>query len=123
LQDFDADAWDDELDGEGDPDTTWEADQDTGDEPVSSNENPTTLSSKVSKRSFDDFDLEYSDDDFVTESPGLFYTSSLAINFFESTQVLSVSESNDLRLPFPRLSLGCASIRWRISSFLLPQNA
>jgi len=82
LQDFDADAWDDELDGEGDPDTTWETDQDIRDEPVLSNENLATLSSKVSKRSFDDYDLEYSDDDFVTESPGLFYTSSLTIQFF-----------------------------------------
>jgi len=82
LQDFDADAWDDELDGEGDPDTAWETDKNIGNEPVSSNENSTTLSSKTSKRSFDDFDLEYSDDDFLTESPGVFYISSLAVHIF-----------------------------------------
>lgn len=42
---------------------------------------------------------------------------SLSKIFERSTQVLSVSELNDLRLLFPRLSLlGCASICWRTSS-------
>ncbi|KXN90491.1 hypothetical protein AN958_04163 [Leucoagaricus sp. SymC.cos] len=69
LQDFDADAWDDELDGEGDPDTTWEAEKDNGDESIS-NESSVTLSSKASKRSYDDFGLEHSDDkNLLSESP------------------------------------------------------
>ena len=80
LQDFDADAWDDELDGEGDPDTTWVEENDIRDGSIS-NENSITPSNKVSKRSFDDFGLEYSDDDYVSESPGLFYPSSLAAQF------------------------------------------
>ncbi|KAJ3572803.1 hypothetical protein NP233_g2847 [Leucocoprinus birnbaumii] len=71
LEDFDADTWDDELDGEGDPDTTWEVEKDNGDE-SKSNESSITLSSKASKRSFDDFGLEHSDDDsFLSGSPGL----------------------------------------------------
>lgn len=76
LKDFEGEidgAWDDELDGEGDPDTTWEAEQENGDESVS-NESSVTLSSKASKRSFDEFGIEHSEDEsFVSGSPGVFY--------------------------------------------------
>lgn len=73
IKDFEGEldqTWDDELDGEGDPDTTWEAGQENVDESIS-NESSVTLSSKASKRSFDESGLEYSDDEnFVSESPG-----------------------------------------------------
>ncbi|EKM82847.1 hypothetical protein AGABI1DRAFT_111413 [Agaricus bisporus var. burnettii JB137-S8] len=63
-------TWDDELDGEGDPDTTWEAEPENVDESIS-NESSVTLSSKASKRSFNESGLEYSDEEnFGSESPG-----------------------------------------------------
>jgi hypothetical protein len=69
------------LDGEGDPDTTWEAEKDNGDESIS-NESSVTLSSKASKRSFDDFGLEHSDDEnLVSESPGSFLALLLLVQF------------------------------------------
>jgi hypothetical protein len=63
-------TWDDELDGEGDPDTTWDAEPENLDESIS-NESSVTLSSKTSKRSFNESGLERSDDDNCSsESPG-----------------------------------------------------
>ncbi|KAF9459372.1 hypothetical protein BDZ94DRAFT_1046497 [Collybia nuda] len=51
--DFDAETWDDDLDGEGDPDLLWEHEQET-----TSNESSATLSSKTSsKRSISEAEL------------------------------------------------------------------
>ncbi|KAF9452852.1 hypothetical protein P691DRAFT_756067 [Macrolepiota fuliginosa MF-IS2] len=73
LKDFEDEtgaAWDDELDGEGDPDTTWEAEQGNVNGSYS-NESSVTLSSKASKRSFDEFGIEHSDDESpISGSPG-----------------------------------------------------
>ncbi|KAJ7929296.1 hypothetical protein B0H13DRAFT_1964736 [Mycena leptocephala] len=47
--------WEDAVDGAEDPDTTWEAE---AEQETASNESSVTLSSKASKRSFDEIELE-----------------------------------------------------------------
>lgn len=49
------DGWDYDLDGDGEPDTNWEAENEH-DSP--SNESSVTLSSKTSKRSFDELERD-----------------------------------------------------------------
>ncbi|KAH9484189.1 hypothetical protein JR316_0003669 [Psilocybe cubensis] len=49
-------AWEDDFDGDGDPETPLEGDNE--DAPSRSNHSSVTLSSKASKRSFDDFEFE-----------------------------------------------------------------
>lgn len=62
--------WDDSLDADGDPDTTWEVEQETE---TASNESSVTLSSKASKRSFHEADLEEDAEELVLQdgSPGM----------------------------------------------------
>ncbi|KAJ7771777.1 hypothetical protein B0H16DRAFT_195327 [Mycena metata] len=48
-------SWEDAVEGDEDPDTTWEAD---AEHETASNESSVTLSSKASKRSFDELDPE-----------------------------------------------------------------
>ncbi|KAJ7043263.1 hypothetical protein C8F04DRAFT_1390094 [Mycena alexandri] len=48
-------SWEDAIEGDEDPDTTWEAD---AEHETASNESSVTLSSKASKRSFDELDPE-----------------------------------------------------------------
>ncbi|KAJ6547133.1 hypothetical protein B0H19DRAFT_1237789 [Mycena capillaripes] len=56
--------WEDAVDGEEDPDTTWEAE---AEQETASNESSVTLSSKASKRSFDE--IEFEEDEVVGQSP------------------------------------------------------
>jgi len=52
---FDDENWEEELDGEGEPDTTW--DEDENEKALStSNQSSATLSSRASKRSFDELE-------------------------------------------------------------------
>ncbi|KAK7023892.1 hypothetical protein R3P38DRAFT_3270164 [Favolaschia claudopus] len=55
--------WEDTLEGDGDPDTTWEVEEPENE--TASNESSVTLSSKASKRSFDQIDPE----EVVGQSP------------------------------------------------------
>ncbi|KAJ6618307.1 hypothetical protein B0H10DRAFT_2030214 [Mycena sp. CBHHK59/15] len=69
LEEENYDDWEDAVEGDGDPDTTWEAE--AGHE-TASNESSVTLSSKASKRSFDEVELEENeaDGDSPPGSPG-----------------------------------------------------
>jgi hypothetical protein len=58
--------WEDAVDGAEDPDTTWEAE---AEQETASNESSVTLSSKASKRSFDEIELE-EDEVGGTSPPG-----------------------------------------------------
>ncbi|KAJ3515968.1 hypothetical protein NLJ89_g1426 [Agrocybe chaxingu] len=64
---FDGEAWDDDLDREGDLDARWDEDN----TPSASNQSSVTLSSKTSKRSFDEFESngEGCDEIHVWEGP------------------------------------------------------
>ncbi|KAF7359389.1 hypothetical protein MSAN_01281500 [Mycena sanguinolenta] len=53
--------WEDAVEGDEDPDTTWEAEE--AENETASNESSVTLSSKASKRSFDKIELEDDEDD------------------------------------------------------------
>lgn len=53
------DDWDDSLDGEGELDTTWDIEQE---QDLASNGSSNTLSSKASKRGFDEVDPDFGDD-------------------------------------------------------------
>lgn len=60
-------AWDDSLDADGDPDLTWDVEEE---QETASNESIATLSSKTSKRSF--HEVENYEDDAASQasSPG-----------------------------------------------------
>jgi hypothetical protein len=59
------DEWDDSLDGEGDPDPTWDVEHET-----ESNESSVTLSSQASsKRAYDKVETESEHDDDGVSSP------------------------------------------------------
>jgi hypothetical protein len=65
---FEPEDWDDDLDGEGEPDTFWELEQET-----SSNQSSITLSSKTSsKRSISEAELAEENEDLGSppQSPG-----------------------------------------------------
>jgi hypothetical protein len=67
---FDEQEWDDNLDGEGEPDTTWSVE----DHDADSNESSVTLSSKTSsKRNHTEFDEDDSAEVVTETSPGRLY--------------------------------------------------
>src|SRR5262245_54180199 len=67
---FDEQDWDDTLDGEGEPDTTWSVE----DHDADSNESSVTLSSKTSsKRNHTEFDEDDSVEVLTEISPGKLY--------------------------------------------------
>lgn len=71
LEKDEEEAWDDDLDAEGDPDLSWDVEEE-GHE-TASNESSVTLSSKTSKRSFDEIDDEDAPDEAppsLSSSPG-----------------------------------------------------
>ncbi|KAJ7684721.1 hypothetical protein DFH06DRAFT_1156446, partial [Mycena polygramma] len=59
--------WEDTVDGDEDPDTTWEAEE--AEQETASNESSVTLSSRASKRSFDEIEPE-ADEVAATSPPG-----------------------------------------------------
>lgn len=68
---YESETWDDSLDGEGELDLTWEAEE----HETASNQSSTTLSSKSSiKRSISEAELEeYQDEELsFSTSPGLY---------------------------------------------------
>jgi hypothetical protein len=72
--------WDDAVDGDADPDTTWEAEE--AENETASNESSVTLSSKASKRSFDELELEEDEVDGNSPpgSPGTLFSLSLELD-------------------------------------------
>lgn len=62
-------VWDDDLDAEGDPDLTWDVEEE---QETASNESIATLSSKTSKRSFHDLESDGEEHDVASQasSPG-----------------------------------------------------
>ena len=60
--------WEDAFDGDEDPDTTWEVE---GEHETASNESSVTLSSKASKRSFEEVELDEGESSYSPPgSPG-----------------------------------------------------
>lgn len=60
------DDWDDSLDGEGELDTAWDIEQE---QDLASNGSSNTLSSKTSKRGFEEVDPDFGDEDEDVSPP------------------------------------------------------
>lgn len=87
---YEPEAWDDDLDGEGEPDTLWEDEQEHEHE-TASNQSSITLSSNTSsKRSISQAELEEDHEDLGSppHSPGLYHYLSMIVrnitNYFNS---------------------------------------